>query len=105
MKVTCICVVGLPGDPETVASVDGDTLIVDGVAYDLGGIPPGGQGTPMGDEHPFVGDLSRAGDGEISLSMRWSYSTATAAAVQPETPPVLTVTAGAVPDPILRKGA
>ena len=103
MKITCICIAGLPGQPETTASVIGDTLTVDGVAYDLSSVPEGGFAEPEGD-HPFVGRIERTG-GVLGLSLRWRYDTATANPIQPTDAPVLSVVAGAVPDPIIRKPA
>ncbi|WP_417713730.1 hypothetical protein [Pseudophaeobacter arcticus] len=107
MHITFICSAGLPslpgqpGQPETSASVVGDTLTVDGVEYDLSAVPEGGFAEPSGD-HPFVGRIRRSG-GVLSLSLRWRYDAATAEAHQPSVAPVLSVTAGAVPDPITRK--
>ena len=103
MKITCICIAGLPDQPGTTASVSGDTLTVDGVAYDLSSVPEGGFAEPEGD-HPFVGRIERTG-GVLGLSLRWSYDTATANPIQPTDAPVLSVVAGAVPDPIIRKPA
>ncbi|UWS78524.1 hypothetical protein N1037_14745 [Phaeobacter sp. G2] len=100
MKIACICIAGLPGQPETTASVNGDTLTVDGVAYDLSSVPEGGFAEPEGD-HPFVGRIERTG-GVLLLSLRWHYDTATAEPIQPATAPVLTVTSGPVPDPVTR---
>lgn len=103
MHITFICSAGLPGLPETSASVVGDTLTVDGAEYDLSAVPEGGFAEPSGD-HPFVGRISRSG-GVLSLSLRWRYDLATAEAHQPSVAPVLIVVAGAVPDPITRKPA
>jgi hypothetical protein len=109
MHITFICsaslpsLPGLPGQPETSASVAGDTLTVDGVDYDLSAVPEGGFAEPEGD-HPFVGRIRRSG-GVLTLSLRWRYDAATAAAHQPTVAPVLSVVAGAVPDPIIRKPA
>jgi hypothetical protein len=107
MHITFICsaslpsLPGLPGQPETSASVAGDTLTVDGVDYDLSAVPEGGFAEP---DHPFVGRIRRSG-GVLTLSLRWRYDAATAAAHQPTVAPVLSVVAGAVPDPIIRKPA
>lgn len=103
MQITCTCIAGLPGQLETTASVNGDTITVDGVAYDLSAVPEGGFAEPEGD-HPFVGQISRI-EGELHLSLLWHYDTSTAEAHQPGAAPVLTVTEGAVPDPITRKPA
>jgi hypothetical protein len=101
MDITCICIAGLPDQPETTASVSGDTITIDSVAYDLSAVPEGGFAEPEG-EHPFVGRITRIG-GELCLSLLWPYDAATAEANQPPTAPVLTVIAGEVPDPIIRK--
>lgn len=103
MLITFFCCAGLPGQPETAASVAGDTLTVDGVDYDLSTVPDGGFAEPEGD-HPFVGRFKRT-DGVLSLSLCWRYDTVTAEAHQPGTAPVLMITDGAVPDPITRKPA
>ncbi|CUH99858.1 hypothetical protein [Leisingera aquaemixtae] len=101
MKITCICGAGLPGHPETAASVSDDVLTVDGAAYDLSAVPDGGYADPEGD-HPFVGQIQRIG-GELHLSLRWFYDTVTAEANQPSAAPELTVISGPLPDPIIRK--
>ncbi|MEX5600755.1 hypothetical protein [Pseudophaeobacter sp. C1-32P7] len=101
MQITFNCIAGMPGQPETSASVSGDTITVDGVAYDLSAMPEGGYAEPEG-EHPFVGQIARIG-GELHLSLRWIYDTATAEPIQPAAAPVLAVAAGEVPDPITRK--
>lgn len=103
MQITCTCIAGLPGQPETAASVSGDTITVNGVAYDLSAIPEGGFAEPEGD-HPFTGRITRIG-GELHLSLRWIYDTGSAEPIQPAAAPVLAVTEGAVPDPITRKPA
>ncbi|UWS77983.1 hypothetical protein N1037_11855 [Phaeobacter sp. G2] len=103
MKITCICIAGLPGQPETTASVNGDIITVDGVAYDLSSVPEGGFAEPEGD-HPFAGRIERTG-GVLHLSLLWRYDAATAEPIQPTDAPVLSVVAGAVPDPIIRKSA
>lgn len=103
MKITCTCIAGLPGQPETTASVNGDTITVDGVAYDLSAVTEDGYAEPEG-EHPFTGRIERIG-GELHLSLRWTYDTSTAEAHQPSATPVLTVSEGAVPDPLIRKPA
>lgn len=92
---------GLPGQAETQASVSGDILTVDGVAYDLGSVPDGGDATPAG-THPFVGQISRAG-GVIHAAVRWVYDTATAEPAQGATVPSASVTSGTVPDPVQRR--
>lgn len=101
MQITCTCIAGLPGQPETTASVSGEVITVDGVAYDLSAVPEGGFAEPEGD-HPFEGQITRSGS-TLHLSLCWYYDTASAAPDQPAEWPVLIVTAGDVPDPIDRK--
>lgn len=48
---------GLPGDPETVLSVAGDVLTIDGTDYDLSAIPEGGEGEWP--DSPLVGVITR----------------------------------------------
>lgn len=67
MQITLSPCRGLPGQPETVLSVAGDTLSVNGVAYDLSSVPEGGLAEPAGD-HPFVGAITREG-GEIRCTV------------------------------------
>ncbi|WP_295453055.1 hypothetical protein [uncultured Pseudophaeobacter sp.] len=100
MKITCLCIAGLPGQLETIASVSGDILTVDSVAFDLSSVPEGGFAEPEGD-HPFAGRIERTG-GVLHLALRWHYDAATAEPIQPATAPVLTVTSGPVPDPVTR---
>ncbi|QAX29262.1 hypothetical protein [Leisingera sp. NJS204] len=102
MKVICICVAGLPGQPETSASVNGDVITVDGVPYDLSAVPDGGFAEPGGDNHPFIGRIERI-DGGLRVQLRWIYSDATAEPDQPAVQPVFMVIIGEVPDPIVRK--
>ncbi|UWQ31301.1 hypothetical protein K3555_11840 [Leisingera sp. M527] len=102
MKVTCICVAGLPGQPETNASVSGDVLTYGGTAFDLSEVPDGGFAEPEGAGHPFIGRIERI-NGELHVQLRWIYSDATAERVQPAVPPTFTVASGPVPDPIVRK--
>ncbi|MEP0147067.1 hypothetical protein [Pseudophaeobacter sp.] len=103
MKITCLCIAGLPGQPETTASVNGDIVTVDGVVFDLSSVPEGGFAEPQGG-HPFAGRIERTG-GVLHLALRWHYDAATAEPIQPTAAPVMSVVAGAVPDPIIRKPA
>ncbi|MGR3593049.1 MAG: hypothetical protein ACU0B9_07040 [Limimaricola soesokkakensis] len=102
MKLTLSPIAGLPGASETTASVAGDVLTVDGIAYDLSSVPEGGEATPEGDDHPFVGTIIRT-DGEISAAIRWTYGD-DADPHQPRDPAhwVLTVTDGEVLAPVVR---
>jgi hypothetical protein len=74
---------GLPGTHETTVTVAGDTLIVDGVAYDLSQVPEGGRAEPEG-EHPFIGAITRQG-GVIRATVRVVLGD-TAEAYQPADP-------------------
>ncbi|SHF67709.1 hypothetical protein SAMN05444339_11043 [Loktanella atrilutea] len=104
MKLTLSPILGLPGMPETIASIDGDVLTIDGTAYDLSAVPEGGEATPTG-EHPFVGSIIRT-DGEIIATIMWTYG-AGAADAQPADPThwTVTVTDGPVPTPIVKEQA
>ena len=104
MKITVIPQGGLPGITETVFSVSGDVLTANDVAYDLSGIPEGGLATPEaeGDEVlPFVGTITRT-NGEICLSVLFQYDPSTAAPDQPKELVTVSLTSGALPDPITR---
>lgn len=84
MKLTLSPVRGLPGQPETTLSVVGDVPTVNGVAYDLSVVPEGGTATPDGDDHPFIGPITRSG-GEIACTVRVILGD-TATADQPAAP-------------------
>lgn len=101
MKLTLHLQAGLPGDPETTSSVAGDNLTVDGSAYDLSPVPEGGEVTPEG-ESPFVGAITRQ-NGEIHAAILWRYDARTAEPNQGTALPVVSITSGDVPDPVLRK--
>ena len=58
MHLTLTPQMALPGAPETAISVAGDVITIDGVAFDLGAIPEGGEGWHEGDS-PFVGPIIR----------------------------------------------
>ena len=98
MKLAISPIAGLPGASETTASVAGDVLTVDGIAYDLSAVPEGGEATPEGD-HPFIGTITRTA-GEIVATIRWTYGE-DAARDQPDWPSV-TVTDGPVPSPVVK---
>ncbi|MEN9062831.1 hypothetical protein [Ponticoccus litoralis] len=101
MKITAHLQAALPGVPETIASVSGDALTVDGTVYDLSAVPEGGEAWPEGD-HPFSGPITRTG-GEIACAVAWAYDPATAEDHQGPTHPVMTIASGPVPDPVTRK--
>lgn len=103
MQITISPVAGLPGQPETEIGVSGDTITVDGVAYDLSAVPEGGEATPEG-SHPFVGTITRDG-GEITCTIRAMYDGATAEPIQPTVPAhwILSLADGATELPIIRR--
>lgn len=101
MKLTLHHSVGLPGQPETQARVVGNTLIYNEERFDLSSIPEGGEGVPQGD-HPFVGIIYR-NNGEIEAGIKWIYPGADYANVQPETPPVVQLNSGVVPNMLRKK--
>lgn len=85
MKITIHPIAALPGHPDDTVEVDGDTITVNGVDYDLSAIPEGGEATAEG-EHPFAGPIRREG-GELHLGLIYHYSTSTAEPDQGDTPP------------------
>ena len=104
MKLSISPVAGLPGAPETTASVSGDALTVDGIAYDLSAVPEGGEAIPEGD-HPFIGTITRT-NGEIHAAIRWIYGD-DADPHQPTDPAhwVVTVADRPVPSPVVKTPA
>ena len=105
MHLTISPAAGLPGDPETVADVSGDVLTLDGVAYDLSAVPEGGEAIPGGDDHPFIGSITRTG-GEIGATIRWTYGPG-ADRNQPTDPAhwQVSIVDGPVPSPIVKAEA
>jgi len=95
---------GLPGAPETVVSVSGDTLIYDDTSFDLSGVPEGGEAEPSGD-HPFDGVIKRI-DGIIRCDVRVTLGD-DALPDQPTSSEVwtVTVTEGAVAIPAVYREA
>jgi len=85
---------GLPGQPETVLSVAGDVLTVDGQPFDLSPVPEGGEAVPEGPAHPFVGPITRAG-GVVHATIRVVLDD-TAAPDQPVSPWTVVATSGDV---------
>jgi len=103
MILTLIPQAGLPGQAETVLSVAGDVLTVDGVAYDLSPVPEGGEGLPSpapNREHPFIGAIRRAG-GRLHASVIVRLGQ-TASRDQPVEAWVVTAPDGPVEIPALR---
>ena len=101
MQITLSPSRGLPGQPETVLSVAGDGLTVDGTVYDLSAVPEGGLAIPEG-THPFIGPITREG-GEIRCTLRVVLGD-DAAPDQPQDPAcwTLRVAAGPVAIPTSR---
>ena len=101
MHLTLSPMRGLPGQKETAVAVAGDTITVDGVAYDLSPVPEGGEAEPEG-EQPFVGLITREG-GVIHATVRVSLAD-TAAPHQPMDPAhwILEGAEGVVELPIIR---
>lgn len=58
MDLTLTPQFGLPDQPAMTIHVAGDTITIDGTAYDLSAVPEGGEGWPEG-EAPFVGPITR----------------------------------------------
>lgn len=102
MKLAIMKQVGLPDAPETTASASGDVLTVNGEVFDLSLVPEGGSAVAEGEGHPFVGPITRSG-GVLQVPMIWTYDAANADPDQGSDVPVVEVTGGAVPDPIVRK--
>ena len=102
MRLTISPIAGLPGQPETAASVSGNVLTVDGISYDLSPVPEGGEATPEGEEHPFTGAITRR-VGEIAAAIRWVYGK-DADRDQPIDPShwIVTVVDGPVPSPVVK---
>lgn len=100
MELTFHLVAGAPGITETTASVSGDILVVDGVAFDFEDVPEGGAAVLSGD-HPFTAPVRRE-SGVLKASVRWVYDLALAARDQPASAPVQNETGGAVSDPVTR---
>ena len=58
---------GLPGQSQMTIHVAGDTITIDGMPYDLGAVPEGGEGWPDG-ESPFIAPIRRI-DGVIHVQI------------------------------------
>lgn len=104
MKITLSPARALPGETETAITVDGDTITVDGVPYDLSPVPEGGEAIPDEDGvHPFVGSITRQ-SGKIVCTIRAKLDD-TATPRQPTDPAhwVVLVDDGPVTIPAIRK--
>ena len=104
MQITIHPVAGLPGQVDDTVSINADRIAHNGVTFDLSSVPEGGEAIPQGDDHPFIGPITRK-DGELHLGLRLVYDTRTARADQPTDPArwTISVYSGALPDPIARK--
>ena len=100
-EITFVPRVGLPDQPETQVTVSGDTVTVDGIAYDLSAVPEGGFAEADGDQHPFRGRIVRGG-GVLRYCLRWRFDAASAEPDQPDALPAAVLADGPVPDPIIR---
>lgn len=99
-EITANLSADLANGHETTASVNGRILTVDGNDYDLSELGEGDTATAAG-QHTFIGPIAMA-DGVTRLTLLWSYDPSTADPDQGTSHPVLTVTSGAVPDPVKR---
>ena len=102
MKLTIHLQAGLPGQADDVFEVDGETLIKNGTRYDLSAVPEGGEATPEGDDHPFIGTITRT-NSALSAGIVWRYNTTTDEPDQGGEPIQRTVSGGVLSDPVARK--
>jgi len=88
---------------DTPPSVLGETITYRGQTYDLAPLPDGAEVTA---ETPFIGSIKRI-NGEVQLTLQYSYNMQTAEANQSTdwADYTFTVTNGQCPCPILRKPA
>lgn len=103
MKIILSRTFGFPGQAETVLSVSGDTITVDGIDYDLSAVSEGGEAIPEGDDHPFTGKITRQ-DGILTCTVSVILGP-DAADNQPAdlAHRTVTVTSGPVAIPAIRK--
>lgn len=99
MKITITPQVGIPGAPETMLHVAGDTISIDGTAYDLSPVPEGGEATE--DDSPFIGAITRV-NGQIHATVRVVLDE-TASDDQGSDPWIIPNATGAVAIPAIRK--
>lgn len=90
-----------PGEAITSISVSGDIITVNDQAYDLSAIPEGAIAEPQGD-HPFVGNIERK-NGDLHVRVQWVFDPVNMAPVQPSPTPAVSISGGAVSDPVLRQ--
>ncbi len=94
-------IAAMPGNSETTASVSGDTLIIDGEGFDFSDVHEGDD-LDLSEQHPFVGNVHRR-SGEIHCAILWRYDPATADPAQGRERPVVALSEGPVPDPVVRR--
>jgi len=89
----------IASDTDTTVSVDGLTITVDGVDYDLSLIPEGGDAQP-GEGEPFIGTITRE-----QVTIMYKYDMATAEPNQSTDWADYTFIdpVGEIPSPIVRK--
>ncbi len=100
-NITILPQAGLPGQPDDTVSTAGSVVTVNSEAFDLSGIPDGGEGVPSGD-HAFVGAITRTGS-DLFYSLRVRYSTATAVPFQTRTDWTVVLEDEALADLVERK--
>lgn len=102
MQIIIHPIANLPGAADDAVTVSGDTITVNGTAYDLSTVPDGGEAVADG-EHPFAGPIRRVG-GELIVPLVVRYDSATAVPNQPTDWAhwTVTVTSGALPDRVTR---
>ena len=101
MHLTLSPQAGLPGAAETTLHVAGDVLTIDGMPYDLGAVPEGGDGEWP--DSPILGTITRQG-GTLHVTVRVTLGD-TAASDQPTDAAhwVIDAAQGDVRIPALRK--
>lgn len=104
MHLTLSPIRGLPGQAETILSVSGDVLTIDGVAVDFAElVPAGGEFHPDPGDHPFIGSIIRV-NSDIHATVRVVLGD-DAEPHQPTDPEhwIVAVTEGPVAIPALRR--